>query len=80
MQKSQIPKFVFDPLWAHLFGGTMAPQGDLRSKKQKEQTILRISFYGRSGSCPKSEIKKFLRISEGPLSPTGSFRSKGFIS
>jgi len=63
MQKSQIPKFVFDPLWAHLFGGTMEPQGDLRSKKQKEQTILRISFYGRSVSCQKPEIQTFLKIS-----------------
>jgi hypothetical protein len=42
--KCEICTFVFDPLWTNPFGGTLVPQGDLRSKNLHGQKVIRIGM------------------------------------
>ncbi len=53
MQKCQIAKFLFDPLWTSTFGVDQVPQQDLRSKNYLVEEVLRIFFYGGSILCQK---------------------------
>ena len=56
----KIQNFVFDPLWTHLFGGTLAPQEDLGLKKYMNQKFLELNFMVVSYIlCQKSEIQNF---------------------
>ncbi len=43
MQKCQMPKFLFDPLWTNTFGGALAPQVDFGLKKCHEQKVLKYN-------------------------------------
>jgi hypothetical protein len=59
MQKCQIPKFLFDPLWTSMFSSTLVPQGDLGSKVSRNKKFLKFNF--RKGQfCSKMLHSNFV--------------------
>ena len=44
MQKCQISIFISDPSLGSPFGEALVPQGDLLSKNEQKQKVLRIEF------------------------------------